>query len=92
MIFNVLQILGGLILSLGQIPQMIQISRTKSAKDISLNTYLMIYLGSWLMEIYAINLVIHGTGWAYLATNTLSLCATSIMIYLIVKYGKKKEI
>lgn len=90
MIFDVLQILGGLILSLGQIPQMIQIARTKSARDINLNTYLMIFTGSFLMEIYAINLVIHGTGWAYLLTNTLSLLATGITITLIIKYGKKK--
>lgn len=91
MIFNFLQILGGLILSLGQIPQMIQIIKTKSASDISLNTYMMIFLGSFLMEIYAVNLTIHGEGWAYLATNSLSLLATGIMIFLISKYGKKKK-
>lgn len=89
MIFNILQIAGGLILSLGQIPQMIQIERTKSARDISLNTYIMIFVGALLMEIYAINLVVNGTGLAYLFTNTLSLVATGTMIVLILKYGKK---
>lgn len=92
MIFDVLQIAGGLILSLGQIPQMIQIGRTKSARDISLNTYIMIFIGAFLMEIYAINLVANGTGLAYLITNTLSLFATGTMLVLIVKYGKKKDI
>ncbi len=90
MIFNFLQILGGFILSFGQIPQMIQIIKTKSAKDISLNTYMMIFLGQLLMEVYAINLVVHNTGWAYLVTNTLSLFATGFMVYLITKYGNKK--
>jgi MtN3 and saliva related transmembrane protein len=92
MIFNVLQILGGLILALGQIPQMIQIGKTKSARDINLNTYLMIFIGALLMEIYAINLVVNGTGLAYLFTNTISLFATGTMIVLIVKYGNKKDI
>lgn len=91
MFFDVLQILGGLILSLGQIPQMIQIVKTKSARDISLNTYLMIFTGTFLMQIYAINLVVHGTGWAYVLTNTLSLLASGITISLIIKYGGKKK-
>lgn len=92
MIFNILQILGGLILSLGQIPQMIQIAKTKSARDISLSTYMMIFIGAFLMEIYAVNITVHGAGWAYLITNSLSLLATSIMIFLIIKYGEKKQV
>ena len=42
------------------------------------------------MEIYAINLVVNGTGLAYLFTNTISLFATGTMIVLILKYGDKK--
>lgn len=90
MIFNFLQLLGGIIMSFGQIPQIIQIMKTKSAKDINLKTYIMMFIGIFLMEIYAINLVVHGTGGAFLITNTLSLFASGVMIALILKYGKRR--
>jgi MtN3 and saliva related transmembrane protein len=90
MIFDFLQLIGGIILSFGQIPQIIQIIRTKSAKDINLKTYIMMFTGIFLMETYAVNLVAHGAGGAFLITNTLSLFAIGIMIILILKYGKKE--
>ena len=90
MIFDFLQLIGGIIMSFGQIPQIIQIIKTKSAKDINLKTYIMMFTGILLMETYAINLVVHGTGGAFLITNTLSLFAAGVMIILILKYGKKK--
>lgn len=90
MIFNFLQLLGGIIMSFGQIPQIIQIMKTKSAKDINLKTYIMMFIGIFLMETYAINLVVHGTGGAFLITNTLSLFASGVMIALILKYGKRR--
>ena len=82
MIFDILQLAGGMIMSFGQIPQIIQILRTKSAKDLNLKTYLMMFIGIFLMEIYAINLVIHHAGVAFLITNTISLIASSVMIFL----------
>ena len=88
MIFDVLQLIGGIILSFGQIPQIIQIIKTKSARDINLKTYIMMFTGIFLMETYAINLVVHGSGGAFLITNTLSLFASGIMIILILKYRK----
>jgi MtN3 and saliva related transmembrane protein len=47
--------------------------------------------GISLMEIYAINLVVHGTGGAFLATNTLSFFAVLAMIILILKYRDKEK-
>jgi MtN3 and saliva related transmembrane protein len=90
MIFDFLQLIGGIIMSFGQIPQIIQIIKTKSAKDINLKTYIMMFTGIFLMETYAINLVVNGTGGAFLITNTLSLFASGVMIILILKYGKKE--
>ena len=90
MIFNFLQLIGGLIMSFGQIPQILQILRTKSAKDLNLKTYVMMFAGILLMETYAVNLVLHGSGVAYLITNTISLFASSFMITLILKYGMEK--
>ena len=90
MVFDLLQLIGGIILSFGQIPQIIQIERTKSARDINLKTYIMMFTGIFFMETYAINLVVHGSGGAFLITNTLSLLASGIMIALILKYRKTK--
>jgi MtN3 and saliva related transmembrane protein len=92
MIFDILQLLGGFILAFGNIPQILQIIRTKSAVDLNLKTYIMMLIGISMMEVYAINLTIHGAGQAFLATNTMSLAAVIIMIVLILRYGKKSEI
>ena len=90
MIFDILQLVGGIILSIGQIPQIAQVLKTKSAKDLNLKTYIMTFIGIFLMETYAINLVFRGAGGAFLITNTLSLIASAIMIILILKYGREK--
>lgn len=89
MFFDILQLGGGIIMSFGQIPQIVQILRTKSAADLNLKTYIMMFTGISLMEVYAINLVIQGSGGAFLATNSFSLITSGIMIVLILKYGKK---
>ncbi len=89
MFFDALQLIGGAIMSFGQIPQIIQILRTKSAKDLNLKTFVMMFTGILLMEIYAVNLVLNGSGEAFLITNTVSLIASAIMVSLILKYGNK---
>lgn len=91
MIFDALQLAGGAIMSFGQIPQILQIIRTKSAKDLNLKTYIMMLTGILLMEIYAVNLVFHGSGGAFLITNSISLLASAIMVFLILKYGNKQN-
>lgn len=87
MFFNILQLTGGLILSFGYIPQIIQIIRTKSAHDLNLKTFSMTLLGICLMEIYAVNLILHNVGGAYFITNTISLITAIIMVILIIRYG-----
>ena len=60
MFYDIIQIVGGIIISVGYLPQIIQILKTRSVQDLNLNTYAMIFLGICLMEIYAINLVLSG--------------------------------
>lgn len=91
MIFNFLQLAGGFILAFGNIPQILQIIRTKSAVDLNLHTFLMMFVGIAMMQVYAINLVINGAGWAFLVTNTLSMLASGTMVVLILKYGNKRK-
>ncbi|WP_019909584.1 PQ-loop domain-containing transporter [Paenibacillus sp. HW567] len=89
MLFSVMQLVGGLILSLGWIPQIVQIVRTKSVADLSLKSYLLMLLGIALMESYAVNLTLTGVGLAFLITNTLSLAVVSTVILLIIRYRKQ---
>ncbi|MDF2673210.1 MAG: hypothetical protein K0R09_1475 [Clostridiales bacterium] len=88
MFFDVLQLIGGFILSFGYIPQIAQILKTKSAVDLNIKSYIMMFTGILFMEVYAVNLLVKGAGWAFLFTNTISLIGCSIIIALILKYGK----
>ncbi|WMT42774.1 PQ-loop domain-containing transporter [Paenibacillus sp. D2_2] len=89
MIFSILQLIGGGILAIGWIPQIMQIMKTKSVKDLSLKSYLFMLLGIGLMEIYAIDLVANGSGIAFLMTNSLSLLVLLFVIMLVLRYRDK---
>ncbi|MDF9840561.1 MULTISPECIES: PQ-loop domain-containing transporter [unclassified Paenibacillus] len=86
MLFALMQLLGGFILSVGWIPQIIQIVRTKSVADLNLKAYLLMLLGIGLMEACAVNLAVQGSGLAFLITNTLSLAVVSTVVVLILHY------
>lgn len=89
--FDYLQLLGGFILALGYIPQIIQIIKTRSCKDLNLRTYLTMLFGIGLMEVYAINLVIEGSGLMFLITNSISLLLV-IFICLLISAMRKNKI
>lgn len=86
MLFTVMQLIGGIILSVGWIPQILQIIKTRSVADLSLKSYLLMLLGIALMEAYAVNLTAQGVGLAFLITNTLSLAVVSTVVLLIIRY------
>ncbi len=92
MIFDILQLIGGLILSLGYFPQIVQIIKTKSVEDLNLTTFSSVFFGIFLMEIYTINLVLSNVGHMYLVTNTIALTIVGIMVMLILKYRKLQQL
>lgn len=89
MLFSIMQLIGGIILAFGWIPQITQIVKTKSVKDLSLKSYLLILLGITLMEVYALSLVATGIGLPFLITNTLSLGVVLVIIILILRYRSR---
>lgn len=89
--FNALQLIGGIILSIGYIPQIIKLIRTKSSDEFEIKTFLSVLLGVSLMEAYAINLVISGAGVMFLVTNTMSLIIAIVMVVLIKKYQRNSQ-
>ncbi|WP_342436390.1 PQ-loop domain-containing transporter [Paenibacillus sp. FSL L8-0436] len=86
MLFSLMQLIGGVILSLGWLPQIIQILKTKSVADLNLKSYLLMLLGIGLMEAYAVNLVLTGVGLAFFITNTMSLTVVSAVVILILRF------
>ncbi len=86
MIVALFQLVGGIILSFGWIPQIIQMVKTKSSKDLNPNTFWLLLTGIGLMEVYAVSLAMDGVGFAFLITNSLSLVLIVIILALIMKY------
>jgi len=86
--FDALQLIGGLILAVGYIPQIIQLIRTKSCTDLNLKTYATVFIGIALMEAYAINLVANGTGLMFLVTNSMALLINGLLCGLIIKFKR----
>lgn len=84
--FDILQLIGGIILSFGYIPQIIQMIKTKSVDDLNFKTFLSVFIGILFMEVYAVNLVINKVGHMFLITNTMALVLSGIVCILIYKY------
>lgn len=91
MIYNLLQLIGGIILSVGYVFQVKQTWITKSVEDLNFTTYLSVFIGILFMEIYAINLVIiNNAGLMFLITNSMSLVLSGTMVVLILLFRNKK--
>lgn len=86
MVYDLLQLAGGFILSFGYIPQIVQTIKTKSVEDLNLRTFLLIFIGIVFMEVYAVNLVLNGAGHMFLVTNTMALIMSCTMVLLILRY------
>jgi MtN3 and saliva related transmembrane protein len=88
MIFDMIQLIAGLIFCYSYIPQIMEIYKNKSAKDVSLTMYVLCIIGSILSEVYIFYLMVSfaGAGWMMLITNTIGLILSSITVYLIKKY------
>ena len=84
-IYDILQLIGGMILSVGSIPQIEQIIRTKSVKDINLTSIITLIIGMTLMQIYAV----HAGLTMFIITNTISLLLAIVKLSLKIYYSKK---
>lgn len=90
-IFGIFQLIGGVIMSVGYIPQIVQMLRTKSSEGLNFKSFGMIFAGIALYEIYAVALVvIDGSGYMYLITNSVSTFLSGLMCLLIKVYEKRE--
>ena len=91
-IFGLFQLIGGIIMSVGYIPQIRQIIWTKSSEGLNIKTFVMIFAGILLYEIYAVSLVLKdGSGYMYLITNTISMILSGTMCLLITVFKPRKN-
>jgi MtN3 and saliva related transmembrane protein len=84
-VFDVVQLVGGLILCVGSLPQLEQIVRTKSVGDINIVSIITMVIGITLMEIYAV----HSELVMFTITNTISLFLAIAKLSLKIYYTKK---
>lgn len=90
MIFALFQLIGGVILSFGWVPQIVQVLKTKSVKDLNPQTFWLLFVGISFMEVYAIHLAMERVGFAFLITNSLSLLLIVIILGLLFTYRQKE--
>ncbi|MGD2278175.1 PQ-loop domain-containing transporter [Bacillus wiedmannii] len=91
-LFNLLQFIGGVILSVGYIPQIIKIIKTKSVRDFSLIYLTGIFTGILFMEAYAIYMyfIMHTAG-AFMITNTIAMILSGTELALVLYHWNKQK-
>jgi len=89
MIYNYMQLIGGLIITVGYIPQIVKIIRTRSCRDISLKSYIYLLIGVSFMEVYAMHMVSQGQAVMFFITNSITLIMTLSISILIIKINSQ---
>lgn len=79
---EVLGVVAATLTTGGLVPQTIKVWRTKSAGDLSLLMYLMIWVGIVLWIIYGVII----TSLALLYANVISLLLVSLILYFKLRY------
>lgn len=86
MILFICQIVGGILVACSWIPQIFQAIKQKNAHEVDLKPLLFLFLGSLLMEVYAISLLFEGIAIAFFITTTLNLVVVTSLIGIVFWY------
>lgn len=90
-IANICQLIGGIILAIGYMPQIRTTLKTKSVEDIDRAYYPSIFAGVLMFEIFAVTLyATTGEGIMLLITSSTTFVLVATMLTLCLKYRKKK--
>lgn len=89
-LFNMLQLIGGIILSVGYLPQIYKIIKTHSVRDFSRIYLGGIFIGIVFMEAYAIYMYFfqHAAGMFFL-TNTVSTILSGTEFFLVMYFWNR---
>lgn len=85
--FILIGIIGGVMLNIGCIPQVIKLFKTQTAKDLSLSSHLVYFCGIALLTIYSI----HIQDILFTVLNIFGLIGLLVIIAGILLYGKTKH-
>jgi len=92
--FSMLQLIGGVILSIGYIPQIIKMIKTRSVDDFSKMYLGSIFFGIVLMEAYAVYMyIVLGIPemQSFFITNTASTILSGTEFVLLMMFSTKKK-
>lgn len=77
------QLLGGILVAISWIPQILQAIKGKTAHEVDLKPLAFLFVGSLLMEIYSIILALQGEAITLLITNTINLVVVTSLIGVV---------
>jgi len=87
-LLSYVQLLGGILLSIGGVFLIIKLISIKESRDFSLVWTWLALIGILLMEIYAIGIYLYLKTWGFLVSNSISLILQTITLILIIKYWR----
>jgi len=86
-ILSLLATIFGTISGLANLPQVYKVFKRKSAKDISLTTYLIIFIGTLIWSLYGIEM----NNFAVIITNGLGFISVGLVIVGWILYGQETK-
>jgi MtN3 and saliva related transmembrane protein len=84
-IFNVIVTILGILMSLGHFPQAYKIFKNRSSKDVSLITYSIFTIGSYIWLVYGILI----KEIPVIISFSIAVIGTTLVLILALKYKKK---
>jgi len=82
--FILIGIIGGVMLNIGCIPQIVKLFRTQTAKDLSLSSHLVYFCGIAMLTVYSI----HIQDVLFTVLNIIGLIGLLLIIAGILLYGR----
>jgi MtN3 and saliva related transmembrane protein len=89
-IYDILQLVSGVLAVSAFIPQIVKTLKTKSVGDISPPMFALNVIAATLAEFYALNLWKEQDEPAFLITNSMILLGSSTLLFLLLRYRKRK--
>lgn len=77
------QVLGGILVAISWIPQILHAIKGKRAHQVDLKPLAYLFVGTLLMEIYSIQLALQGEAIALFITNTINLVVVTSLISVV---------
>lgn len=80
---TIIGFIGASLTTIAFLPQVIQIWKTKSTKDISLKMYIILCAGIFLWLLYGVMIL----SWPIIVANAIGFISSLIILIFKVKYG-----